>query len=101
MYDAFFADKSLVAADRWHELRFADLERDPVGVMKNLYSSLALGDFSKVESRLRRRLDGMADYRKTALSSLDDGEQRRVIHAWSRNFTEWGYEIDDIAERAA
>lgn len=101
MYDAFFAEQPLVPRDRWHELRFADLERDPVAALAGLYASLQLGDFTEVAPVLRRRLAALAGYRKSAPPPLDADEQRQVVSAWSRNFAAWNYALDDIAERAA
>jgi hypothetical protein len=69
--------------------------------MKNLYGSLALGDCATALPDLRQRIAALASYRKTALPPLADDEKHRVVNAWSRNFLEWGYDVEDSAERAA
>src|SRR5205823_1911873 len=40
VYDAFFEEVGLIRRDRLHEVRFEDLERDPIGRMRGVYETL-------------------------------------------------------------
>src|SRR5215208_2723811 len=70
MHDAFFEERPLIPAGRFHEVRFEDLERDPVGQVRTLYESLSLPAFADVEPELRRYVDTLAGYRKNAHAKL-------------------------------
>src|SRR5262249_34015451 len=37
MYDVYFEERSLIGPGRLHEMRFEDLERDPIEQMRELY----------------------------------------------------------------
>ena len=45
MYDAYFEDRGLIPEDRYCEVRFDDLERDPFAVMRDMYDKLSLSGF--------------------------------------------------------
>ena len=93
MYEAYFRDRELIRDDRLHEIRFEDLERDPMGELRNLYGKLALGDFSETEPAIRSYLDSISSYRKNRFSSLDESAKEKVAIAWKRGFDEWGYSL--------
>jgi hypothetical protein len=93
LYAAFFEERSLIAAGKFHELRFEALEQDPVGEMRKLYESLGLPEFAKVEPRLRAYLDSLFGYRKNTFPELTPDVRRRVAAEWSRCFEEWGYPV--------
>jgi hypothetical protein len=91
LHDAFFAQRGLIPAGHFHELRFENLETDPVGQMRKLYQALALPDFAQVEPKLRPYLESQSSYRKNAFPQLPADLRRRIAHEWSRSFKEWGY----------
>ena len=47
--DAFLAEKDLIPDGRFHDLRYADLERDPITQMRTTYEALGLPDFRHEE----------------------------------------------------
>jgi membrane-bound metal-dependent hydrolase YbcI (DUF457 family) len=63
LYERLEATRGLVPSSRFHELRYEDLVRDPVGQMRALYAHLDLGDFDAVLPRLQKYLAGVAGYR--------------------------------------
>ena len=91
LYDAFFAERSLIPPGRLHEVRFEDLERDPVGELGRLYGALGLGRFDDFKPRLERYVASLAGYRKNEFPELDGARRRRVARAWERSFSEWRY----------
>ena len=44
-----FEDVGLIRADRFHEVSFEELERDPIGQMRGIYQALGLPDFGEVD----------------------------------------------------
>ncbi len=91
LHDAFFEQKSLIPDGRFHEVRFDDLERDPMGEMKKLYGQLSLGDFEAFRPKLQRYVDSLAGYRKNVFKELPTEVRQKVATCWRRSFEEWGY----------
>ncbi len=91
MYDAYFDDRGLIPEDRFCEVRFADLERDPLAVMRDVYDKLSLSGFSSFEPTLTSYVDSLALYQKNEFAPLDAPTRSRVATAWARSFERWGY----------
>jgi hypothetical protein len=93
MYEAYFDDLPHVPQGRFCEVRFEDLERDPVAVTEYIYQSLSLPGFGAIEPALRSYARSLSDYRKNDFEPLDDRSRRLVAERWERNFQTWGYAI--------
>jgi hypothetical protein len=93
LYDAFFEERSLIPAGRFHEIGFEDLERNPIGEMNKLYESLSLPGFEKFRPKLQHYVSSLADYRKNKFQELDPALRRKVTQTWQRSFDEWHYPI--------
>ncbi|PCH96861.1 MAG: sulfotransferase [Rhodobacteraceae bacterium] len=91
MYDAYFEDLPLVAKDRIYDIRFNDLENDPVGTLKNAYDHLSLDGFDRFEPNLQRYLSSLKGYQKNNFSKLDDATRMIVAKRWKRSFKTWNY----------
>ena len=77
------------------EVRFADLDADPVGTLRATYATLGWTEaFAKVEPAIERYRRSLADFKKNAfpdegLSSKAEAEVRRRWRAW---FEDLGYD---------
>ena len=91
IYEAFFEERGLIPAGRFHELSFADLERQPLREMERLYERLGLPGFASARPKLQTYLDSLAGYRKNNFGELDPDRRRTIARAWRRNFEEWQY----------
>jgi hypothetical protein len=91
MYQAYWADRSLLGPDQLVELRYEDLIDDPKREVRELYDRLALGDFSRVEAALDKHLAAVKNYR-TNRHPTDDATRDLVRTAWADYFEEFGYE---------
>lgn len=92
MYDAYFAERSLIPKERFCEIGFEELERDPVGVIGSVYESLALPGFEGVRPALDTYLVSLAGYRKNAHAELPEPIRQRIAREWHRSFETWGYD---------
>lgn len=90
-YDAFFEQKDLIPAGRLHELRYEDLESDPIGQMRACYESLDLSSFDEVEDELRRYVATLIGYRKNVHAELDPATRQQIATDCRRCFDSWGY----------
>jgi hypothetical protein len=93
MYDAFFEERHLIPDGRYHELKFEDLEADPMSQMKAIYDSLSLDDFDRFEPRLRQYVDSLAQYRKNSYPRMPEELRLKIRRAWRRSFEAWGYSV--------
>jgi hypothetical protein len=93
MYDAFFEQESLIPKGRFHEIRFADLARDPMAEMERMYEALDLNGFEPIREPLGKYVASLKNYRKNEYSPLTEETKRMVAGAWGRNFKAWGYHM--------
>jgi hypothetical protein len=93
LYDAFFAERHLIPAGRYHEVRFEVLERAPIGEVQKLYERLGLSGFEKFRPKLQRYVDSLSGYRKNEFDELDHTRRAKIAAAWRRSFDEWDYLI--------
>ena len=91
VYEAYFEQRSAVPQGRLHEVRFEDVEADPVGQVRGIYEALDLPDFAAVGPALRRYAESLQGYRKNTFPELPPELRRRIAGAWRRSFEEWGY----------
>ena len=89
MYEAYFRDAPLVPAGQLHELAYEDLVRDPVGELRRLYRSLALGELP--ETRVRAYLGSLRGYSKNRYAPLEPETRERLAPAFRPCLERWGY----------
>jgi len=75
--------KSLIPPGRLHELRFEDLERDPLGEIRKTYCGLNLPGWDEVEPKVCEQLPALKAYKKNAFR-MDHETMLRVYRrlAW-------------------
>ncbi len=91
MYEAYFADRELVPPGQLVEIAYEDLDRDPIGQLRMLYGTLALGDFEVVRPALETYLASLGTYQKGRYRPLDDATRGKVAEACAQCFEAWGY----------
>ncbi|KAB8144501.1 sulfotransferase [Chloroflexia bacterium SDU3-3] len=95
MFDAYFEEKSLIPEGHLYELRYEDLERDPMAVVRDIYQSLGLPDFAEAEGALQQYFDAQRGYRKNKHAEIDPAVREVVVSEWRRNFETWGYDTEE------
>jgi hypothetical protein len=93
MFDAFIEEKGMIREDRFHEVRFEDLERDPIGEMRSVYEALSLPDFGVVEPSMRSYVGSLSGYKKNTYLPLTPELRERIAQEWRRCFEQWGYPV--------
>jgi hypothetical protein len=89
--DRYESTKGLIPPGQLCEVRFEDLEADPVGQMRRVYQELHLSGWDAAESAICRWLPAHIQYRKNRFA-LDAGTMQRVYHRWRRSFELYGYD---------
>ncbi|MGA8259919.1 MAG: sulfotransferase [Arenicellales bacterium] len=90
MVDKLYKDARKLEPGRFAELRFEDLERDPLVQLEQVYGALAIPGFAGVGRRFREYLDSISDYRKNT-HVLSDDVVARVDRHWGGLVRRWGY----------
>jgi hypothetical protein len=92
LYARLEQSKPLLAAHRFHELRYEDLIADPVGQMRLLYERLELGGFEEFLPRLRTYLDANAGYKTNRYPELAPELRAEIGRRWGHVIRHYGYE---------
>jgi omega-hydroxy-beta-dihydromenaquinone-9 sulfotransferase len=90
LYARLEEGRRLVPEGRFHELKYEDLVRDPLGEMRTLYDRLGLGGFEGVRPRLEAYLAANADY-KTNRYELAEEVRAKVEQHWGDVIRRYGY----------
>lgn len=91
LYDAFFEDRPLLNDGQFWQVRFEDLERDPVEEVRRLYGGLGLPGFETFRPRLEQYVGSLSSYRKNGYPDLVPAWRTRIAEAWEKTFAAWGY----------
>ena len=86
----YLADRALIPSDHLAEVRFEDLERDPLGELARLYAELDLPNWENAQTHIAAYLETIADYRKNVFQ-LDPAIIDRVDEKWRFAVDEWNY----------
>jgi hypothetical protein len=92
LYARLEQSKPLLAANRFHELRYEDLIADPVGQMRLLYERLELGGFDALLPRLKNYLDANAGYKANRYPDLAPELRAEIERRWGHVIRQYGYD---------
>ena len=85
------ADKSLIPAGNLVEVRYEDLDKEPLAQLRKVYETLSLPGFAEAEPNFRAYLASIANYQKLAHKQLDDNVVTKVNRNWHFAFDALGY----------
>lgn len=91
VYDRFVVDRPMIPVGRYYELRFEELEANPIGALEQIYGELGLQDFEKARPHLMRYLVTIGGYQKNHFPPLPQALRRAISQRWGLSFDEWGY----------
>jgi hypothetical protein len=89
MYHGFDEARAALPAQRFHQLRYEDLIREPMATLRACYAALDLGELP--EAAVAKYLDDRRDYRTNSYEISAHG--RAVVReTWGPTFKAWGYD---------
>jgi omega-hydroxy-beta-dihydromenaquinone-9 sulfotransferase len=91
MYQRFEADRELIAADRFCEVRYEDLVRDPIGNLRAIYEKLGLCEFESVLPAWQEYVAATEGY-KTNRYELSPALRDEISRRWIGYIRRYGYE---------
>lgn len=92
----YLADRALIPAGNLVEVRFEELEANPLTETRRIYETLGLPGFAAADPAFRAYLASVADYKKNDYKLTADIIDQVNRH-WSFAFDEWGYQRLDPA----
>jgi hypothetical protein len=101
MYAAFERDRTLVAPERFFEIRYEDLVRQPGEQMQALYEHLALGEFETARPKLEAYFRDRKDYRPGSHPQLSDDQRDQIDRRWGNYMSQYGYGRQAAANAAS
>jgi hypothetical protein len=93
------ADKSLIPAGNLVEVRYEDLDKEPLAQLRKVYETLSLPGFAEAEPDFRAYLDSIANYQKLAHKQLDDSAITKINRNWQFAFDALGYKRIEPASK--
>ena len=87
----YLRDRARIPPGQLAEVRYEDLERDPLGALARLYRELDLPDWNEARPQVEAYLQTLSRYRKNSFS-MDRAALDRVTEHWGFAVDAWGYE---------
>lgn len=90
LYECYERDKKLIPEGQLFEVRFEELEADPLPIVGQIYDRLSLGDFNRVRPAMERYLATLRSFRKKEYV-FDLQTTLTVERYWGEALRQWGY----------
>lgn len=93
MMRRYFEDRALIPAGNLVEVRFEDVERDPVGEVRRVYERLGLPGFAAMEQALKAYVTSQRSYKKNELE-ISAADRASIDQRWGFAIRELGYSAE-------
>jgi hypothetical protein len=92
--EAYYRDAAMLPDGDTAELRFEDLEANPIAEVQRVYAELELEFTPAFELRLQRYLASVSGYRKNRFQALPPQQQQAIDAVMGEFARRWGYDED-------
>ncbi len=92
MMQRYLEERSLIPAGNLVEVRFEDLERNPMVEIQRIYAALNLPSYEASSSAFKTYIDSQKSYKKNQ-HQLSAEAQQKVEQRWQFAFSEFGYAL--------
>lgn len=89
--DVYGRDRETVPEGQLHEVRFEELEADPVGELRKVYEHLNIPGFEQLEKNMQPYLKDQKSYKKNRYE-MDAAQEKKIYERWHKAFEMFGYE---------
>jgi len=93
------ADKALIPAGNLVEVKYEDLDKEPLAQLRKIYETLSLPGFAEAEPAFRAYLDSIAGYQKLAHKQLDDSVITKINQNWQFALDALGYKPLELGSK--
>jgi omega-hydroxy-beta-dihydromenaquinone-9 sulfotransferase len=98
MMTRYLAERALIPPGNLVEVRFEDLERQPLAELKRIYDELGLAGFAAAEPAFADYIAAQKSYQKNKLVLAPD-DRARILERWGFAFEALGYATEEAVER--
>jgi omega-hydroxy-beta-dihydromenaquinone-9 sulfotransferase len=95
MFQRLEEGRRLVAPERFFELRYEDLARDPAGQVRAVYDHFGLGGFDEMRPRLEQYLAGLGEYEANQ-HHLSPELRAKITQRWGDVIRRYGYAEESV-----
>ncbi|WP_339731399.1 sulfotransferase [uncultured Gimesia sp.] len=88
--EVYGRDRETVPEGQLHEVRFEDLEADPVSELRKVYEHLNLDGFDDLEKNIQPYLKDQKSYKKNKYE-MDAAQEKKIYERWQKAFEMFGY----------
>jgi len=92
LFELFERDRGLIPEKNLHELKYEDLDTDPLGCLEEIYSNLDMYGFGELRERAIAYLASIRDYTKNKYE-LDPVSREKVGTRWRSTFDRYDYPL--------
>lgn len=102
LFERYHADKHLIPAGRLYEIKYEELEQDPIGELRKIYEFFQWPGFEEQEKTISAQLSSLREYKKNEFH-MDPDLKRRLYNRFREVFERYGYasELDEVAAPVA
>jgi hypothetical protein len=86
----YFEDRHLIPEGNLVEIRYEDLEKDPLNNLSKIYTELDIPNFDRVKSTFVAYIQAQSGYKKNVYN-IDSSLLERIYHHWNFTIDLWGY----------
>jgi hypothetical protein len=92
VYEKIEEGKKQIPPERFFEMRYEDLTRNPVAQMDALYDHLNLGGFDQVLPALQEHLSRLGDYQTNRYGQVAPEVRAKIVQRWGHVIRQYGYD---------
>jgi len=91
LYNAYQEQKKLIPEGNIYEVKFEDIEKDALGITKDIYQKLQIPGWDEARNQIENYIAGKKNYKKNQYQ-YDPRTVQLVNNAWGTVLEDWGYE---------
>jgi hypothetical protein len=92
MMRSYFSEKKLIPSGNLIEVKFENLEKNPMQVLETIFTRFKLNNFEKIREKMRSYIESIKDYKKnvyTLTKRLID----KIYNNWGFTIDKWDYKV--------
>lgn len=92
MMKTLFLQEKLIPPQNYIQLKYEDLEMNPLAELEKIYKGIDLNGFPELKSKYQQYIDSKKAYEKNIHTTLSTDLIDEIYHHWSFAIDKWGYE---------
>jgi hypothetical protein len=92
MMRSYFNEKNLIPSENLVEVKFENLEHNPIQHLESIFTKLKLKNFESIKSKIRSYIESIKNYKKNKYK-LNNAIIDKIYEKWGFAIDKWGYEV--------